>query len=314
MIDFRYHLISIIAVMLSLALGILVGSGFIAGRLFEDLEARVDSVSRSNDRLRSLGDELRGQLEERDEFARAVLPHLVDQQLRGEALVVIVFDGTDGAMTSSIEQELEHADAEVHGTLRLSDRFRLEGVADREQLALILRSVLSSGDELRAEMGRAVGVRAAASAAAPSRPAPLPDVARLHAIVDELEDAGFVSASFESEERYIPPGASFVIVGGSNDEPPFPAQEMALPLVTALAEGGAAVLVAEPSASTWDLVSAVRQEPQSADIVATVDSAETIAGRVAVVLALAAADRGDPGHYGTNPGASGLLPPPEGSE
>ena len=308
MIDFRYHLISIIAVMLSLALGILVGSGFIGDPLLEDLKDRADSVTRSNDRLRALGDDLRRRIDEHEEFAAAVGPLLLAQRLRGETLILVVHDGTDGGVVAGIEQELELAGAEISGTIRLSDRFRLDTAADRDQLALILRSVLTAPDELRAETGHVLGVRAAASAAAPFRPNELPDVTRFHAVMDELQEAEFVSATFESPDRYVLPGASFVIIGGDTEPPRFPVEEITVALAAALTEGGSAALVAEPGTSVWGLVGAVRGDVSVADTVATVDSAETLPGRLAVVLALAEADRGDPGHYGTKDGASGLIP------
>ena len=53
MIDFRYHVVSIVAVFLALALGLFLGSTTLQGRVFDDLKGRVHSETRTNDQLRS---------------------------------------------------------------------------------------------------------------------------------------------------------------------------------------------------------------------------------------------------------------------
>ena len=48
MVDFRFHLISIVAVFLALGLGILVGTGFLGGALVEELEGNIEAAEARN--------------------------------------------------------------------------------------------------------------------------------------------------------------------------------------------------------------------------------------------------------------------------
>ena len=43
MIDFRYHVVSIVAVLLALALGLFLGSTTLQGRVFDDLKGRANA-------------------------------------------------------------------------------------------------------------------------------------------------------------------------------------------------------------------------------------------------------------------------------
>jgi hypothetical protein len=54
----------------------------------------------------------------------------------------------------------------------------------------------------------------------------------------------------------------------------------------------------------------VREDEAATDEVATSDQADTLEGRIATVLGLAAARRGEIGDYGIGPGATALLPTP----
>lgn len=312
MIDFRYHLISIVAVMLSLALGILVGSGFLGDLILEDVERRVERVTQANQRLRVLGEDLQRRVNEANEFARAAAPLLTNGQLQGESVIMLVVDGSDEATLAGIEEQLLESGARVDGTMRFSDRFRLETVADREQLAVILRSVLTDPEELLAHAGTMLGSRLAGAAEAGSRGEPN-EIGRLHALVDELQEADFLTASFQSEERFVPQGALFVLVAGDDAPPPFPVEDLVVPLGGALAERQATFLAAEPSNSVWNIVGALREHAETADGVATVDQAEDVPGQIAVVLGLAGAERGEAGHYGVGDGAAAVIPPAPGS-
>ncbi|HZB78913.1 MAG TPA: copper transporter, partial [Actinomycetota bacterium] len=58
MIDFRYHLISIIAVFLALGIGILMGSLVLGENLVDQLERDLAGIERRNDELQAAIEEL----------------------------------------------------------------------------------------------------------------------------------------------------------------------------------------------------------------------------------------------------------------
>ena len=113
MISFRQHVVTIVAIFLALALGMLAGSAFIQPRLVDQLRTQVE-------RQRGTMDELRGQVSDLEDrftgeqaFNDAALPHLTQGRLLAQNVVVIAQDGTEDAVLNSARQALEEAGATV---------------------------------------------------------------------------------------------------------------------------------------------------------------------------------------------------------
>ncbi|MDQ3767632.1 MAG: copper transporter, partial [Actinomycetota bacterium] len=70
MIDFRYHLISLVAVFLALGLGILLGSAVLGQNFTSRLRRAVENVEGSNDRLRAANAEMGRRIESDNLFAQ----------------------------------------------------------------------------------------------------------------------------------------------------------------------------------------------------------------------------------------------------
>lgn len=310
MIDFRYHLISLIAVFLALGLGILMGSVVLSEKYVQRLERRVEDLAESLDASREEVSVLEGRVDGLQEFARESEALLVGEVLAGEEVVAFVLDGTDPALVDGISDSIEAAGGSLISTISTTDRFELSDQPERDQLALILGSTAATGGELREEAATQLGDRAAASAAAtpgvserstgPAR--------RLQVLLDDLQSEEFVGVSTR-EDVAVPSGASFVLIGGSTDAPPVGAVNFGLDLATALTGRGRAVLVAGPGDNAWQLIERMREDPAGVSV-ATVDHADTVPGRIAAVLGLQMAIDGVYDHYGTDSGATSILPPP----
>jgi hypothetical protein len=247
------------------------------------------------------------------EFGEAVEPWLVTGTLVGEDVVVFAIDGSDGSMVDDLRNELEMAGAHVTGTVTLSDKFALDSAVERDELALVLRSTSSDGDDLRVEAGLAVGGAAAAAAETPDRD-PQQGVSlsqRMEQLLDGLEEADYVSVERHDDDgNLVPLGTSFLVVAGSESEPAFEVRDFVVALAEGLTQRDAGVLAAELGESSWEVVPAVRDDGEVSDAVATVDQADTIAGQIAVVMALDLATQGLPGHYGVDSGATSVIPQP----
>lgn len=308
MIDFRYHLISLIAVFLALGLGILMGSVVLSEKYVQRLERRVEDLAESLDASREEVSVLEERVDGLQEFARESEPLLVDDVLAGEEVVAFVLDGTDPAVVDGISDGIEAAGGTLVSTISTTDRFELQDQPERDQLALILGSAAASGAELREEAATQLGDRAAAAAAAGVSERAAGPARRLTALLEDLQAEEFVGVSTR-EEVAVPSGASFVLIGGSTSEPPVGSVNLGVDLATALTGRGRAVLVAAPDGSEWELVSRMREDPAGVSV-ATVDHADTVPGRIAAVLGLQMAIDGVYDHYGTDSGATSILPPP----
>jgi hypothetical protein len=317
-IDFRYHLISIIAVFLALGVGILMGSLVLEDRLVRDIRNRLNSIEQRNGELQAQVEELTGQIEADEGFARIARDYLIAGELQGEQIVMFTYERTDGGLMDQMRAAVEEAGGTVAATIEATEKLRLETPAERDQLALALSSSASATNELLRELGGELGDDASTVASdgetmretTPNSQAG-PAARALDGLIADLTDAGFLNVDRPADdEPLIPPASDFLVVGGAEDEPPFPLAPFTVALSNGLAADGAPVLAAESSTSSWGMVTMLRADGDAQDAVTTVDQAESISGSIAVVLALEQAEDGIVGrHYGIAPdAASGIIP------
>ena len=69
MIDFRYHLVSLISVFLALAVGIVLGAGPLRENLGDQLAGQVEQLRTEKDQLRTQSDELATRNDQLGSFA-----------------------------------------------------------------------------------------------------------------------------------------------------------------------------------------------------------------------------------------------------
>lgn len=308
MIDFRYHLISLVAVFLALGLGILLGSAVLGENLTARLRRAVEDVERSNDRLRAANAEMGRRIESDNVFAQQAEAALVDNSLAGQEVVVFELARSDDGLLTGVRDAIETAGGSVSSTVALSDRFALEDEQGRLDLARIAGTTVADPEELRIEAGTLIGSRAA-DAGAPTR-SPAGD-RRLERLIEQLETLGFVEVSREGGDDLVPQDALFVIAGGGSEPLPYEDAGLASSLAEGLATRSAGVLAAEARANVWGAASAVRADGEASDRVSTVDQADMAQGRVAVALGLDLAAEGTVGHWGVGPGSSGgVIPEP----
>ena len=283
MIDFRFLIITIVAVFLALTIGIMVGSGFIGAPLTRNLENSVISVRDRNNELRDEVNALDDRLDALQQFVERLEPYAVANALEGRQVVLFTFDRTSQDMIGGINDSVEMAGGEILTTVSFSDNLVLQDQAQRDELGLILASTADDARQLRAEAAAELGARAAAAGVTSPDPG---EQASLRSLLDDLEGAGYLSVERLVEEETVPPGALFLVAGGSGDEPPFEVAGFSSALGLALTERDGDSMVAESSADTWGLVQRVRDSGEASAAVSTVAQADTIQGRIAIVLAL----------------------------
>lgn len=309
LIDFRFHLISLVAVFLALGLGILMGSVVLDQQLVKVLEGRVDDLQDKKDELQDDVITLERQVESNARFADVAEDWLLEGALDGRDVIVVAFAGTDERVVDGARSAIETAGGRIPVSVTLTDRLRLPGVVERDQLALAVESTSGEASEIRNDAGEFLGNRlaAAATSGSPEGRVDAADNAAVNLLL-ELEDAGFVDLDGIEEGRHLP-DADLVLLGGSADARPFNLTAFTTSFVEAAVERGVALVVGESSESDWGVVESILDH-DIADEVTTVDHGESIAGRIAVALALRDARAGFTEHYGTGPGAVEVIPRP----
>ena len=307
-IDFRYHLISIVAVLLALSIGIVMGSGVLGGPLLDDLKNRADNIRELNSDLRAESADRLDRINQLEDFLEDSEPYMLNGTLVGEEVVLFELPGVSTSVTEELRSSIGLADGSLVTHIEMTDKVEMPDDIERDELALALGSVSASRDELRVELASLLGTRAAAAADQRDPGGPNADAAeeRLDELLNNLEDAEFITVERTEGEETIPGASLFVVVGGT-EEPSYEMAPMASELTRDLAEGGP-VLAAETSESQAEILVSIIDDGGDAPIT-TAEGVDTIIGRVAGVLALDLASEGQFGHYGIGPTATDTIPP-----
>src|SRR5690348_8189121 len=101
-IDFRYHIVSIIAVFLALALGLVVGASALRGPLVDQLKDRSGQLEKDNQRLRDQT-RLTDQMNAYDgQVVDGLTSQVVEGRLKGESVIFIEAPGADDQMRAKM--------------------------------------------------------------------------------------------------------------------------------------------------------------------------------------------------------------------
>jgi hypothetical protein len=310
-IDFRYHLVSIVAVFLALAVGIALGAGPLKDPVDVALGNQTEALREERNQLRTQVDELDARVAYDDAWSAAAADPLVRGRLLDQRVVVVLLPGADSAAADAAEDALEAAGASITGVVTLLDAW-----SDPDQEAalddLIERLAASGGapdeadDTAYDRAGQALG-EALVSADPALIGIPSEGSA---ALLSALVDLDVIEVSGTPEERA---GLAYVVADDAPEDPAADDAERArsavLPLIRSL-DGGLGSVVAGPEGSSAEgsVVRAVRDDGDLRSAVSTVDIADVASGRTSAVVALARQGNGETGHYGTGADADGAAP------
>ncbi|GAA4528190.1 copper transporter [Brachybacterium paraconglomeratum] len=109
MIDFRYHLVSLISVFLALAVGIVLGAGPLRENLGDQLAGQVEQLRTEQEQLRGDTEELSAKHDQLATFIAELGPELVAGTLDGKQVAVLTDDSSTRSGTERIVALLEEA-------------------------------------------------------------------------------------------------------------------------------------------------------------------------------------------------------------
>ena len=123
MIDFRYHLVSIVAVFLALAIGIVLGSTALQGSTIDGLRALTNSLRGQLSNASAQRDNA-NQLNSADNaFLQNAAPKLLTGMLTGEKVVLVTEPGAPSSVIDGIQKAAGEAGAAITGTVALQPKF-----------------------------------------------------------------------------------------------------------------------------------------------------------------------------------------------
>ena len=323
MIDFRYHLVSIVAVFLALAVGIVLGSTELRGAALTALDRTSSALSAKLNAADAENSALQQEVNGDRAFAQAAEPVLLAHLLDGQRVVVITAPGAPAGVVNGITTALGDAGATVSGQVALSAKFAdtsasnlslldqltqrvvpsgltLANGTPQQQAAQVLASALvSSGSSSSGSSGSgASGSQAGNSQAAQT-------------ILSSYSAGQFITVTGQPAQ-----GATLAVIVTPSSAPAAgnsdPANQAIVSLAQEFGTGSEATVVAGPSSGSGQgsAISAVRSSG-AANSASTVDNADQVTGQIVVVQALHQQLNGHkPGSYGTQSDANSAGPSP----
>jgi hypothetical protein len=312
-IDFRYHVVSIVAVFLALALGLFLGSTALQGFVFQDVKQRLTN---SEDHVRALErqvDQLNNQVDHSRKFGDLIEPYTVAGRLSGQLVVVVSAPGASGDMRSRLMATLERSGATVTADVRLQsplidprqDAF-LTGLADRVNIPGRDTPAGTGAERAVAQIADVLGVRP------DTRPLSAATVAN---VLSTYADGNLVTTPPVHGNEPRPGTLAIVLTGPSPARSADPQlvqseQTVLVDLAKDLDTTSLGAVVVGPAAGAnaqTDLVASVQSGTGSG--VSAVRGIDQSAGRIAAIFALVEQLNDKFGSYGTVPGSTPLPTP-----
>jgi hypothetical protein len=321
-IDFRYHLVSIVAVFLALAIGIILGSTEFQGSALDVLNTTSNSLRSQLAAASSERDNYAAQAAAGQQFAQAEEPALLAKLLKGDKLVLITEPGTQDSVVSGIKQAAAYAGATVTGQISLQPRFN--DISGETQSALS-----STNGSAAASAGVAVSTSGAnqqtfyqqqaaqlIASAILTNPASSSQGGGLSAsaaqgLLASYAQAGFLAISGQPTTVRATLAVVITPQNPPSDGASDPANQVLVALTQELAGASAATVVAGgvSGSGTGSAMGVLRSSDVSSRV-STIDDADTTFGQITVIQALATQlAGGKAASYGVD-GAAGIAPSP----
>jgi len=345
-IDFRYHLVSIVAVFLALAIGIVLGSTELQGPTYNLLNQTTGRLQTELNQANTERNTAQAQANLGEAYAQAVEPVVLHSLLAGQRLLLVTEPGASSALVTAIsDAATQFAGASITGEIALQPKFFDTSDTTQDYLNQTNR-VLAQSDGITLESGttyqqqaadiiaseiltKAPGSSGSQATTSPSgTPSANPSASTTRSsgtgssatgsdtsaatMLTAYANSGFLTTTGEPATA-----ATLAVIvtpqTAPSDGSADPLDQMLVALAEEFAAKSSATVVAGSSAGSGPgSPIAVLRASNVADRVSTVDDADFVSGQSVVIQALAVLlQGGKPGSYGMSAnGASTVAPGP----
>ena len=304
MINFRYHVVSLTAVFLALAIGLVVGTAALNGPAADTLGDQVDALRKANTGLRERVTGLEDQANREEQFVNAAAPIMLDGKLANRRVLLVSL--TSGRThLEGVTSKLTTAGAKIAGTITLQDKFfqpeestALLELASKAPAIVPVASLPVNTDGVETSSALIATVLLDRSLAISPN-----DIAE---VLTAYSKAGYLST-----EGTVTGGAEAIVFVSGQPAVDRQAGAKNSAMATSLAQFDkvSVAVVAGVLGGDGNLVGQVRDDAALAKTISTVDNASTAQGQVTSALALwEQLMQNKVGHYGVGPKSSALVP------
>jgi len=315
-IDFRYHLVSLVSVFMALAIGVVLGAGPLNESLGDTLNNQVQSLRTDKEALQQAVDNRDADIAAQDEYIAAIASSVAAEQLTGRSVTVVSLPGAVAQDVEAVTAQIAAAGGTVTSVVAVQPRWTDPAeAAFRSELAGQLVQYINPRPSAELGTDGELGVLLS-RALVTTGPVPAERDADGVSILEGLQAAELVTVTEDAPAL----AELAVVVAGTPEEaagaedPEWVERENGsyLALLTELDAASAGTTLAGPVGSDGNgLVAELRAEALLTEEISTVDGVGTAAGRLSVILALRQQAAGQAGQYGTGEGAQAVLPPIE---
>lgn len=322
MIDFRYHVVSIIAVFLALTVGLVLGATIVNQDAVHNLQGSINSATNQINTLKQNNRTLTSDNAQLQSYIDGTKNNLVNGTLEQYSVAVVRIDGSDDGANNSTLALVKQGAATIASDITVNKTF-VDG-SSTDQLAGIVATYTPTAQPVAGTgttaamnlLAEALTAQLNVNASTPpnSEPNTTPSTMTPEWAVKTLQAFalnGVITVNRMPLATVVTrPNAAFIAAPtGPND----PAANTAyVALAQALHADGTGPVIAGPSdaAGPDGLITAVLKGA-AAKTVSTIDDMDQTTGQVAVVFVLyqeSANPSAAAGHYGTVGTTDGLLP------
>ena len=308
MIDFRYHLVSLISVFLALAVGVVLGAGPLQNSLGTALNDQVTALRENRNATQAKLEQTETAVNERDSYITQAATSLLPGTLASKNVAMVLLPDAKAEDADAIAAQLKNAGATVTGRVSLTSTWvDLSRENYRSTFSGQVQGHLGSTNSKDANgiLGEALAKALTAN----------DDSSRV--LMDMLSVTVDKSGTpFISVDSTPTAAAEMIVVVGprpqasSGKGATVEASQGEPPKAWAKAGGGPAgsapTADVGPADGDGGVVGIIRSEKAK---VTTIDSVGQIAASVSTPLALASTRAGTTGHYGFDKGAEAVMPP-----
>lgn len=307
MISLRQHAISIAAIFLALAVGVVLGSTALSDSVLSGLGSEKKELQQQVRDLEAQNSRQVSQLDSAGAFDDAMAGRIVGGTLDQRPVIVFTTPGASPGDVDAVVEMIGRAGGSISGRVGLTEAFVDSSGTD--QLRAAVTNVVPAGVELSTasmDSGSMAGdLIGAVLLLGPETVEPQSTPEERELALQTLRSAGFI----DYQDGQVAPGQVAVVVTGGEEDEDANRGAVVARFAGGLDSRGAGTVLAGATGSAEGngAIAVVRNDPALAARLSTVDDVEYPAGRITTVLALAAELDDRTGQYGTGPGATAVT-------
>jgi hypothetical protein len=312
MISLRQHAFSLASVFLALAVGVVLGSGFLSDTLLSSLRDEKRDLYMQINGLNDQKNVLTEKLSAANNFDNQLVGRIVHDALGGKTVVVFRTPDAKDDDVAAVSKLVGQAGGSVTGTVSLTQEFVDANSAEKLR-TVVNSSILPAGAQLSTKLvdqGSQAGDLLGITLLSNPNPTPAVEDVQRDTVLAALRDTGFIT--YQPADHIGAANAAVVVTGGAIPQDAGNQGVSVARFSAALAPHGSGALLAgrDGSATGGAAVAVTRADAGMAAAISTVDDVDTAPGRITAILGLHdLINGGHVGQYGTGHGATSITVP-----